>query len=283
MQKTKQSNTVFRDREVVFFGWDRFSAAKNMAIDDVLLAKADSESKFFIRFYDFDKPAIILGAEDDPNLVDKNSNDVEVCRRITGGRPIYVDKNILAYSIVGPIRNDPVFNLNFITDIHRIFGKYLATSIDDLSRGVFEVSLGNTSSVRIEGKPIAGHGHYMKQNHSFLYHGVIVISPWDVAAIAKLLKMSTEDIQRIGALPNIIDLVGGKKDLETQKRNLVKKFISKLPKENLLTSLDSERIEVIKEADVLLDKKYNHKWIYREDIKLRRDVKFCILYEDLPK
>lgn len=86
------------------FGYGRYSAQMNMAIDEALFSLSCASKKFFVRFYDFSRPSVILAVFDSPNNFVGDSNDsIDITRRITSGKPIYIDDNALAYCITGPI------------------------------------------------------------------------------------------------------------------------------------------------------------------------------------
>lgn len=273
----KRKDNPFGNSKVVFFGYDTFDAAKNMAVDELLKEKADKENRFFVRFYNVSRPSIILGSEDHYDLVKSaNLNGCDMSRRITGGRPIYLDENTLQYSIAGPLRG----GLNgFPREIHKRFGLILAESIEEAIGDGHEISLPRSSSIRIDGKPIAGHGQSISQGHSFLYHGVVVVYPWNLTMINALLHVDSKDFEELRSLPNLKDL-GGDGTPEEQKEELVGRMMAKLPPGQLVSVGADEREAIISKAASLSASKYsNPKWVFRDDIKLRRDAKFCILYE----
>ncbi|MCL4388736.1 hypothetical protein M1408_02835, partial [Candidatus Marsarchaeota archaeon] len=88
--------------KAVSFGYSRNSAAKNMALDEALKELSAKTANTYIRFYDFERDSVILAASDDPGSI-RDRSRVEVTRRETGGKTIYVGENTLAYSISGPL------------------------------------------------------------------------------------------------------------------------------------------------------------------------------------
>jgi lipoate-protein ligase A len=280
MQKTMNAGagTIFGRRRISLFGYDKLSAGRNMAVDEGLMRLAGKENRFFVRFYDFERPAVILAAYDHPDLVKNGGgNGFDVCRRMTGGRPICMNGNTLGYSITGPAREADVAP----QFIHKNLGGLLADTIESMIEPGHEVNLGKTSSVRIDGKPIAGHGQFIDAGRSFLYHGLVVAAPWDAELIGDLIEITPEDRESIGLLPNISDLSAKRMDVEACKRGIIEGLSARLPKANLDEISAAEKSEAFENAERLCAEKYaNSEWTYRRDVLLRRDVRFCILYED---
>ncbi len=275
LQKRKEN--PFGSSRIVLFGYDTFSAAQNMAIDEILKERADKEDRFFIRFYDVAKPSVILGSGDHYDVIKSGSADgCDVSRRMTGGRPIYLDRNTLQYSIAGPLHGsvDP-----FPREMHKRFGSILADAIAGLIGGSHEISMPRSSSIRIDGKPIAGHGQSISPNRSFLYHGVVVIRPWDLSMIDALLHVDRKDFTELGTLPNLHDLRGTKRTA-VDKEDLISAMMARLPVGQLEVIGTAEREAILESSTLLSAEKYaNARWVFRDDIQLRRDTRFCILYE----
>ncbi len=283
--KEKKSN-IFSGHRIAFFGYDTFDAAKNMAIDEVLMNLAALQNRFFIRFYNVDKPSIILGKSDHASLIKTKERDTYgITRRITGGRPIYLDENTLQYSISGPL-DDPKRHFAHINLLHKALGPILADSIREIIGADHEITLGRTSSVRIDGKPIAGHGQATRRNEenakdSFLYHGVIVINPWNLEIVDRILQISKEDYNEMRGLPSLSYLAGNHLSTENYKGLLLARMVKKLPEQGFGRIQDAEKAKIISEAEKLCAKTYcNPEHVFDYSDSLRRDTKFCILYED---
>lgn len=272
---------IFKDMQIVNFGWDKLDSAKNMAVDEVLLERAGKEGRFFIRFYDFQKPAVVLAANNPADLIKNRNDGFEITRRKSGGWPIYVDKNALSYSITGPLKTGHDAPIG--TVLHKSLGMLLADTIKEMIGEGHEVTLGDMSGIRVDGTPIAGHSHDLRLNHSFLYHGVIVIDKWDCEAIEKALFLREQDVKSIKELPNMSKLIRNRKDRWEIKVDLIDGIISRLPKENLTGISDEQKMQILKEAQVLADSQYKREdWIYKENVKMLRDdeTRFCIIHVD---
>ncbi len=274
---------VLNNSKVVLFGYDTFDAATNMAIDEVLLYRSESEKKIFVRFYGFTGNTIVLASSDhDQAIKQSNLDGTDLTRRISGGKPIYIHKNVLSYSITGPLNHHRNECTGLTQEIHKEIGSIVAqaiiatTGIDPSS-----VELGKAYSVRVDGKPIAGHGQFTRLNHSFLYHGVIAVGDWDTKAIESLLKVKDEDYDKLKHLPSLKNL--SRNDglsIGDYKALFINNFISSLPKGDSVSISPHEKGEVVKQAAELKEKKYaNPSWIYRDDIELNHNSRFCLLYE----
>jgi|GEM_PF-492141 hypothetical protein len=288
MLKTRpETKSVFGNRDICYFGYDKLSAGRNMAIDEVLLGRADTEEKFFLRFYDVERPSVILSRNDHYSVIKEEAEDFDVCRRISGGGPIYLDGNTFQYSITGPLRAGNPLNKNRLwpaEEIHRNLGPMLADAINDIVGGTQEMVLGRTSSVRVWNRPVAAHGHSVRPNHSFLYHGVIVVYPWDVKRIGRLLNMTDADYHEISTLPNIKELAVDGSGQVPYKDLLRSGLLGKFPKEKLCNISQVERDTILNDSELLYqDYCRNKEWIYNEDGKLIRNSRFCILFNDQPR
>ena len=281
--------SVFGDKKVVMFGWDKFSAGMNMAVDEILMRHAYQEKKFFVRFYDFVKPSVILGMYDDPNVIkSRNAEEFDFSRRITGGKPIFMDGNTIGYSITGPlpmngVAENPLLNPVYPNKIiHNKLAPFLAKAIAQMIEPGCEIRLGNTGSIKVNGRQIASHAQFNKRSHSFIYHGAVVMAAWKLELIGTVLQVREEDKRSIIELPNISSLsIDKNNSVLSYKGRLVDRFISALPKANLDYMLDSDKIAVLEEAGDLYDKKYSQSgWIFKSGSNLGRGVSFCILYED---
>lgn len=275
----KGSKSVFGNKEIVYFGYSRdLSGAMNMALDESLLRRADLEDRFFLRFYEVGKPTVILSNSDNYDSAVKSSGlDVEVCRRMTGGRPIYLDSNTLEYSICGPLRKEDSLESAFGTPvkIHKSLGPILADAISEMIGDGNRISFGNTSSIRIANKPIAGHAQMIAPSHSFLYHGVIVIYPWNLKVIDSVLNLPRDDIKEISTLPCIHSLA--RKEVNTQyKEGLVQNMLGRMAEENLSYASDAEKAAILKDAQELFAAKYGTREWTLKDVP-KHGVRFCLL------
>ncbi len=281
-----------KNLDYIYFGYDRFSAAKNMAIDEILKNKCEKDNKIYIRFYDFEKPCVILSYSDSKECLRKDAyenKEIEISRRQSGGKPIYIDSNILAYSIIGSLNKDTT-EFASTTSVHNYFGAFIADAINKTVKiDRQRITLGNVYSIKIDGKPIAGHAQFPTLSHSFFYHGVLAVGKWNALKINTLLNLSEADFDALKASPCITDLLKTDKDIngdistiEKIKQNLAKTILE-LISDNKYQEINSkEKSIIVSNAENLAYSKYFTKeWIEKSSkgIKLKKDSRFCLLYE----
>ena len=201
-----------------------------------------------------------------------------------GGKTDYVDKNTFQYSIAGPLRKgDPLNSLDTANLLNNL-GPILIETLENVIGNKCGLKLGNTSSIRFGGMPVAGHGQFKSLNHSFLYHGVIVIQGWDPKTIGRFLDITDPDSDKIAALPSI-RLLAGNRNERDYKAEIAGNFAGLLSTMSNSVRISGDgREALLEEANKLCVSKYrNPDWTYKEDgVILRDDVRFCILFEDSP-
>lgn len=267
--------------ELVNFGYGKYPAAMNMAIDEVLFRVAAMEKRFFIRFYDFTRPSVILASSDScSNFIGREGNGIDLTRRMTGGKPIYIDDNVLSYCVTGPIGSDNP-GISTPNGIHSHFGGLIAEALSETIRGE-SIELGKAYSIRVNGKPIAGHGQHLIGNSAFMYHGVMAIGPWDANSISRNIKLRKEDIDELSLLPSIKGILKGSSPNWPYKAELMAKVLSNMRSDfEKSTDMPTEAREgMMKEAERLSKSVYGSaSWVRREDIALKEDSRFCLLWE----
>lgn len=284
ISKAPKASTI--SAEAVDLGHGTYDAYMNMAIDDVLLVLADKTKKFFFRTYDFTRESVILANSDSPMNLKKHARiksgkHIDVTRRISGGKPIYVDVNTLSYSIIGPL-SEGSGSLNQ-TSINELFAPTVLKAIADTIGSDSKLNMGRVFSIKFDGKPIVGNAQHISQSHSFLYHGVIAIGPWSSDKINKYLRLSREDSDALPTLPNIHDIAGNGYSVQEYKSLLSKRLHSYI--DSLFSSKselsEAEKDEMMKSAASKAKKVYaDTNWINRKDISLKEDSRFCLLWPD---
>lgn len=276
----------------VYFGYDTFSAAKNMAIDEILKNRCETSNEIYIRFYDFEKPCVILSYSDSKECLRKeafDNNEIEISRRQSGGKPIYIDSNILAYSIIGPL-NKETKEFASTTSVHSYFGMCVADAINKIAKiDRQRITLGKVYSIKIDGKPVAGHAQFPTLSHSFFYHGVLAVGRWNALKINNLLNLSEADIEALKASPCINDLLKREdnlnksiKDIEKTKQALAETILELISGSRYQEINSKEKSIIVSNAESLANNKYFTKeWIENSNngITLKNDSRFCLLYE----
>jgi lipoate-protein ligase A len=254
----------------------------NMAIDEALFNLAAKEKKFFIRFYDFERSAVVLASSDSAaSFIGERNNGMDFTRRISGGKPIYIDNGVFSYCITGPSETTYKQTLNAV-EIHKYFGAIIIKAIKGMSNNEINIELGKAYSIRVNGEPIAGHGQHIRNNHSFLYHGILAIGPWDVEGIQKSLRLIREDSDKLSHMPSMSSLPGRHNDISTCKKLLMEGILHRMNQsfEKSCEISQKDKELVLRQAETLSKEVYeNDSWIYRKDVQLKEGSRFCLLYE----
>jgi lipoate-protein ligase A len=259
--------------KAVSFGYSRNSAAKNMALDEALKELSAKTANTYIRFYDFDKDSVILAASDDPGSI-RDRRRVEVTRRETGGKTIYVGENTLAYSISGPLDGNAAGSGP--EALHRKYSSVALGAISEIVGDAAEVSLGGVYAINVGGMPIAGHAQSIGLGHSFLYHGVVAVGRWNSSRIRESMNFPESDYEKIGMLPALSDFTD--ESIEADKKLLMDSMLRRV---DAKSPADEERREAEELASRLCNEKYrNDEWIEGRGRKLKTGARFCLLYPD---
>ena len=259
--------------EAVSFGYSRNSAAKNMALDEALKELSEKTGRIYIRFYDFYRDSVILSASDDPGSI-RDRSRVEVTRRETGGKTIYVGENTLAYSIAGPLNGDS--SVSGPEALHRKYSSIALGGISDIIGSAAKVSLGGVYAINVDGMPIAGHAQSIGLGHSFLYHGVVAVSRWDSERIREVMNFPESDYEKIGMLPALSDFAKERGDAGKRRlmENMLRRVEAKSPSEE-------EKRKAEELASRFCSEKYmNGEWIEGRGRRLKTGARFCLLYPD---
>ena len=233
------------------------NAAMNMAIDESI-AESVSKNKSLptIRFYKWKNNSVSIGvnqSQNEINLAECKKSNVDVVRRITGGRAVYHDKADFTYSVVAPIK---IFDGSIKTAYAEICS-WIINSLKDLG---IKSKLENKNDIMADGRKISGNAAKLMEKEIYLQHGTLIYDI-DFDLMPKVLNISkflakdkiasVSEFKKVN--PNIV--------YESLKNNFSKNKkiqIEKLSKEELknaeeLSKTKYDSIEVDK--DVLLRNK----------------------------
>ncbi len=163
-------------------------AAMNMAIDHAIYeAVAKGSSLPTIRFYKWKNPSVSIGAyqnEQEINLEECKRRNVDVVRRMTGGRAVFHGTKDFTYSVIAHIRT-----FGYSIDVaYRQICDWLLDSLADLRiRGTIE----NKNDILVKGKKISGNAAKAMEHGIYLQHGTLVYSI-DDNLIPKIMNISPE-------------------------------------------------------------------------------------------
>lgn len=277
----KRKNDTIR---FTYFGNDTFDAAKNMAIDEVLRDTAEKEHANFIRFFDFPSPVILLSLSDSPNCINDKAflENIDMSRRRSGGKPIYIDSNIMAYTLTGTELTNSS-GLIYQDFVHRYFGGRIAKAIEEVAEvSPARLGIGEHFAIKVDGMPIAGHAQYPIPDRIFFYHGVLAIGAWDSDRINELLRIPKKDLDTLRVLPNLLGISSVPMSVLEAKKELIGHMLTNITEGRYSVISKDDRDIILEKADDLAKETYGTKeWLLRSDnTALREDSRFCLLYPD---
>ena len=148
-----------------------YNAAMNMAIDHAIYESvANGRELPTIRFYKWKNNSVSLGAYQNPkdiNLDACKNNNVDVVRRMTGGRAVFHDKNDFTYSVIAPIK---VFNYS----IRHAYMQICSCIINTLKELGIKSALENKNDIIISNKKISGNAAKAMDKGVYLQHGTLI-------------------------------------------------------------------------------------------------------------
>lgn len=263
---------IDKNEEWLYLPLKKYDAATNMAIDEFLLNKAAAEQKKFIRFYEFEKPSVILAYSESLNDVKTNNlNGIDLTRRKSNGSVIYCDDNVLTYSIIAPdsFLKNPSY-------AHDHLSKKISKVLIDLE--VKNISVGEHFSIRVDNEPIAGHGQRWIPTKALLYHGVMAIDQWNVDAIDRTIVLREKQIN--GKLLREYDLIKSlpflRKYADVEKSEIIKKLLQEISEGNFshYEISKSERDEIA----ILTENYKSEEWIEKShNGRLKEGLGFCLI------
>ncbi len=283
MLKSMQSPMEKNTSRMNFLGYGVYSAAMNMAMDEAMAAESASTGNSFLRFYDFERPSIILCEFDSIDCLRLDNIDgIDITRRKSGGRPLYLSDNSISYSVSMHLDNADSW-ANSLHEVHMKFGGLVADAIAKVA-GIDrnELTLPRTSSIRFKGRSLAGHAQHLSPGKSLLYQGLIVIEPWDVQAIDRMWHLEREDLDMIAELPSIRSIarrqLGSSDEI---KRELIEAITASLSHGNLVGTEKREKDSLLESAETLAKETYaNNGWVLSRTPSRVHKAPFCMLWEE---
>ena len=221
-----------------------YNAAMNMAIDEAVYESVASNKQLpTIRFYRWKNNSVSLGAfqnQNEINLEECRKNNVDVVRRITGGRAVYHDKRDFTYSVVAPIK---IFD-NSVSNAYKEICSWIIDSLKELG---IKSKLENKNDIMVDGRKISGNAAKLMEKGVYLQHGTLVYDI-DFELMPKDLNISKEL-----AKEKIVSVLEFKKVNQEKVYESLKNNFSK----NKNITIESLSKEEIKRAEELSKTKYN--------------------------
>lgn len=149
-------------------------------------------------FHKYDKPVFYLWINGPSIVVGKHQNTIEeintkfvkenniqVCRRVSGGGAVYHDQGNLNYTIIS---NDEQWKIDYNT-----FSRPIIHALKKM--GVY-ASTDDRNSIRVDDFKICGHAQYKSKSRT-MHHGCLLFDS-DLTVLGKALKVSKDKIKSKG-------------------------------------------------------------------------------------
>jgi lipoate-protein ligase A len=159
----------------------------NLALDEALLLAAEAgEGGEVLRFWEWPRPAVILGAgcrlKHDVHEEACLRDGVPVLRRASGGGTVLLGEGCLCYSLVLSTERAP--GLRGVRLSYRSILEQVRLGLSGLAS---DIHLAGISDLAIEGRKISGNAQQRKRN-SLLHHGTILYD-FDSELVGQYLRM----------------------------------------------------------------------------------------------
>ena len=217
---------------------ETYNAAMNMAIDEAIVKSvSDGESLPTIRFYKWKNNSVSIGSNQNQgeiNLEFCRKNNIDVVRRITGGRAVYHDGDDFTYSVIAPIN---IFD-NSIKNAYAEICSWIINALKDMG---IKSRLQNTNDIMADGKKISGNAAKLFDNKIYLQHGTLVYDI-DFNLMPKSLNIPEKTAREKIASVTDFKKISQNKIYETLKTNFIKDKEIKIGK---LTKKESKRAEIL--------------------------------------
>ncbi len=159
--------------------------AENLALDEALLLDAEAGGPALLRFWEWTRLAVVLGAggkvAEDVLENACREDGVPVHRRSSGGGTVLLGPGCLLYSLILPYEHHP--DLQYLTPSYRHILKEVTTALKDLLPGITQDGI---SDLATDGRKFSGNAQQRKRTH-FLHHGTLLYG-FDLAKISQYLK-----------------------------------------------------------------------------------------------
>ncbi len=150
---------------------EAYNADMNMAVDHAIYESVANERELpTIRFYKWFNSSVSIGAyqnHKEINLDACKKYNVEVVRRMTGGRAVFHDKVDFTYSVIAPIR---IFGYS-IENAYKQICSWLINALIDLG---ITPALENKNDIVVNDKKISGNAAKAMDKGVYLQHGTLV-------------------------------------------------------------------------------------------------------------
>ena len=221
-----------------------YNAAMNMAIEHAIYESVANERELpTIRFYKWENNSVSLGAYQNPkdiNLDACKKYNVELVRRMTGGRAVFHDKVDFTYSVIAPIRV-------FKHSIRNAYQEICSSIINTLKDLGISSALENKNNIIVNEKKISGNAAKAMPKGVYLQHGTLIYDI-DLDIMPKILNVTPDLIKE-----RVTSILQHKRISQEKVYNILKKkFIA-----NKKIKISSVSKFELMRAEELAKSKYN--------------------------
>lgn len=158
---------------------------ENLALDEALLLSAEAgESGEALRFWEWPKPAVVLGAGGSIAIdVDEEAcriNGVSIHRRASGGGTVVLDRGCLLFSLVLSYERDAA-----LRDVNASY-RWILGKLRNALHNVAPIAMEGTSDLAVLSRKFSGNAQQRKARH-VLHHGTLLFD-FDVTLLERYLR-----------------------------------------------------------------------------------------------
>lgn len=163
--------------------------AETLALDEALLLRAEAGDGYeVLRFWEWPKPAVILGAgcrlADDVDEAACRRDGVPILRRASGGGTVLLGSGCLCYTLI--LAHERAADLQEIRSSYTFILERLRDSLDGILPGI---TCAGTSDLAVGNLKFSGNAQQRKRRH-LLHHGTILYG-FDLRKIGEYLRQPT--------------------------------------------------------------------------------------------
>ncbi len=160
--------------------------AENLALDEALLLDAEAGGPALLRFWEWPRLAVVLGAggkvAEDVHENACREDGVSIRRRSSGGGTVLLGPGCLLYSLILPYQRHP--DLQQLRPSYRHILKEMATSLTEILPGIAQ----NGISDLVHGDCKFSGNAQQRKRANLLHHGTLLYA-FDLSVVSRYLKI----------------------------------------------------------------------------------------------
>lgn len=224
----------------------------NLAIEEFLVRHADCSRQDFLLLY-INEPCIVLGKNQsiykEVNFEFLRNNQLQLCRRISGGGTVYQDKGNLSFSFISQFSESKINN-------YCLFNQPV---VDALKKIIVDAVMDERNNILCNGKKISGNAQFTNRKN-IISHGTLLFDA-DLNVLRSCLKENSFKVES-KAVSSVRSSVMNMKDA-TNKLSTTEELKDYLKRElkadSVLQFADEEWSAILKSAT---DKFKSFEWVY---------------------